>query len=366
MPIEENEIEAMASTEIGQTDERIEDDSVEDSIGFNRYSITSYGIDYDVDGIVRRFKRGDIEIPVFQRNYIWNKTQASRFIESLLLGLPVPGIFLYRQEGTEKMVVVDGQQRIRTLDYFFDEVFKDEKQFRLRGLETEFDGKMHRDLRDEDRRRLENAIIHATVMLQNTPDDDGSSKYFVFERLNTGGTQLVAQEIRTAIYGGNFCELLNELNRDSSWRELFGKVHTRQRDVELILRFFALYYDNEKYGSSMVGFLNKYMEKNRSVTEEQQLEMKRLFCSTTKTILERIGDRAFRLQTTLNAALLDSTMVGVTKRLEKGEICGSLKARHAKLLEDEEYLTSVTERTSRKERVNTRIKFAVDAFADAQ
>src|SRR5689334_16025480 len=80
-----------------------------------QYSITSYGADYPVDSLVKRIQVGDIFVPEFQRHFVWKHPQASRFIESLLLGLPVPGIFLSRDEETNKLLVIDGQQRLETL-----------------------------------------------------------------------------------------------------------------------------------------------------------------------------------------------------------------------------------------------------------
>ena len=77
-------------------DQDIEQDGSEETVGIKEYAVTSYGIDYDVVGYVRRLQSGDIVIPEYQRKYIWDQRRASRFVESLLLDLPVPGIFLYR------------------------------------------------------------------------------------------------------------------------------------------------------------------------------------------------------------------------------------------------------------------------------
>ena len=103
-------------------DERIhqvEEPTIEDPVGDDeelgqpvRYTISSYGADMPIDGLVNRLKRGDIFVPSFQRNFVWTITQASRFIESLVLGLPVPGIFLFKEPETRKLMVVDGQQRL--------------------------------------------------------------------------------------------------------------------------------------------------------------------------------------------------------------------------------------------------------------
>ena len=217
----------------------IVDDSVEEFVSIDEYSISSYGLDFDVEGIVRRYKRGDIVIPEFQRNFVWTKPQASRFIESLLLGLPVPGIFLYREIETRKMTVLDGQQRILTLCYFYNGAFREEKNFQLRGLESRFNDIAYIDLSSDDRRKLDDSIIHATIIRQEKPEGSSNSKYSIFERLNTGGTRLSPQEIRKAIYPGAFSELLNELNGSESWRKLFGAPHRRKRDEELVLRFFC-------------------------------------------------------------------------------------------------------------------------------
>src|SRR4051812_37743221 len=84
-----------------------------------KYSITSYGADYPVDGLVKRLESGSILIPTFQRGYVWKISEASRLIESLLLGLPVPGIFLAKEADSNRLLVIDGQQRLRSLQYFY-------------------------------------------------------------------------------------------------------------------------------------------------------------------------------------------------------------------------------------------------------
>lgn len=83
-----------------------------------KYSITSYGADYPIDGLVKRLQNDDITVPSFQRGYVWTMKQASRFVESLLLGLPVPGIFLSKEDETSKLLVIDGQQRLRVFNGF--------------------------------------------------------------------------------------------------------------------------------------------------------------------------------------------------------------------------------------------------------
>ena len=208
-----------------------------------RYSITSYGADYPVDALVKRLEDGSIYKPPFQRNYVWNFPQACKFIESLLLGLPVPGIFLSRVQDTQKLLIVDGQQRLLTLKQFYSGIFEPTgREFTLTAVQEEFIGKTYRSLSEEDKRHLDDTILHATVVRQDVPSDDLSSIYYLFERLNTGGTPLVAQEIRACIYEGELNTLLGTLNENSSWRAAYGRPSPRMRDQELILRFLAFYF----------------------------------------------------------------------------------------------------------------------------
>jgi hypothetical protein len=110
--------------------EDVEDDSERETPEHIRFNISFYGVDYPVESIVLRMGRNDFFIPNFQRSYVWSQKQASRFIESLLYGLPVPGIFLYREPDTGRHLIVDGQQRLKTLQFFYNGIFG-ERKFRL-------------------------------------------------------------------------------------------------------------------------------------------------------------------------------------------------------------------------------------------
>ena len=345
---------------------RIEDDIEEESVEIDEYSISSYGADFDVAGILRRLRRGDIVIPDFQRKYIWSKRQASRFVESLLLGLPVPGIFRYQEEESRKLTVIDGQQRIRTLDDFCQENGESRRPNRLGGLESKFNNSSYHELSDYDRRKLDDSIIHATIIRQEKPENDKSSKYAVFERLNTGGTKLSSQEIRSAIFPGEFGELLTELNANSSWRNLFGKPNKRKRDEELILRFFALFFRVDSYYRPMARFLNQYMQENQHLDCTRLQELQELFARTVDTIDCRIGSDAFRRRNAVNAAVSDSIMVGIARRLEKGIVRRSLKSIHSDLLKNAEYMELVSGSTSDRDNVLNRIRLSTEAFADAE
>ena len=212
------------------TETEVIDSSEEEILDFT-YSITSYGADYPVDSLVNRLRDNKIRIPDFQRGYVWSVTQASRFIESLLLGLPVPGIFLSRDMDSADLLVIDGQQRLKSLLYFYDG-YINERVFRLKDVQDRFEGKTYKELDADDRQRLDDSIIHATIVKQDEPSEDNSSIYLVFERLNTGGLQLQPQEIRSAIYSGSFAALLKELNDLPAWRNVYGNRSVRLKDQE--------------------------------------------------------------------------------------------------------------------------------------
>ncbi|USB33934.1 DUF262 domain-containing protein [Paenibacillus sp. YPG26] len=244
--------------------EMIIDESVDEALEY-KYSITSYGADYPVDSLVKRIESNAVFIPNFQRSYVWTLTQASRFIESLLLGLPVPGVFFSKESESQKLLVIDGQQRLKSLQMFYSGKFSGDKEFTLKGVQPSLEGKTYKTLNPEDKIRLDDSIIHATVIKQDEPSDDESSIYHIFERLNTGGTPLHSQEIRACIYHGVFNELLEELRNNVDWLNLYGNPSNRLKDQELILRIIALYFDLDNYKKPLKEFLNKYMAKNRSL-----------------------------------------------------------------------------------------------------
>jgi hypothetical protein len=332
-----------------------------------QYSITSYGADYDVDGLVKRIRKGDIYVPIFQRGFVWSYYQASRFIESLLLGLPVPGIFLSKEYGTEKLIVIDGQQRLRTLQFFYDGIFKTTgAEFALKGVQPEFEGKTYKTLEEEDKRRLNDSIIHATIVKQDKPEEDNSSIYYIFERLNTGGEILMPQEIRSCILQGGLNDLLKELNQYGPWRLIYGKPSIRMRDEELILRYFALLYHVDHYSRPMKGFLNRYMGANRHFQHESKAQLSKAFKDVIDVAFHGIGANAFKLERGVIAAIFDSVAVGLSRRLQRGPIDDLRKFHDSydQLLKDPQFLALVKQSTSDESNVRLRIELATKAFAD--
>lgn len=350
-------------------------DETEEIIEYT-YSITAYGADYPVDSLVKRLENKDILVPRFswqdedsdvvgfQREYVWPRTKADKFIESLLLGLPVPGIFLVK-EPDDRLLVLDGHQRLHTLKTFYEGVL-DGKEFRLNKVQPQFEGKRYKDLSPDERRRLDNSIIHATIIKQDEPEEDQSSIYMIFERLNTGGMNLQPQEIRVALYHGEFVRVLKDLNEYESWRSLFGNKSKRLKDMELILRFFAFYYHLRNYESTLKDFLNRYMASNRNLQNQSEEDLSDIFKKTTDFILATFGEKAFRPKRAVNAAVLDSLMNGIAHRINEGNIndLDSARESFSRLMKDPEYLEATETGTSQKSNVMKRMESAINAFKD--
>lgn len=362
----------MTSADVAEVAEsEVEDEAYADEYVPNvPYDITSYGSDLDVEGLVRRIDREEILIPPFQRNYVWKMPEASRFIESLLLGLPVPGVFFARERETGKFLVIDGQQRLKTLQFFrhgfFDPKPGERKQrvFTLVDVDPQFEGKTYATLEEPERIRLDSSIIHATVVRQDSPPSEDTSIFHIFERLNSSGRKLTPQEIRCAIYHGRLISLLNSLNENTSWREVYGKPSARLKDQELILRFMALFLESELYERPMVEFLNKFSGRHRDPDDAFVASVSEAFGGSIELVHHALGKRAFRRERALNAALFDSVMVGLARRRRREpaiSLEGVAKA-YESLLTDAEFQERISRSTSDVAFVKERIAKATTAF----
>jgi hypothetical protein len=342
-------------------------------------SLLSYfGTDFDVHGLVRRLNEGEVIVPNFdpdtgtgsaiegfQRRFVWKRYQMDRFVESLLLEYPVPSIFLV-QQSNKKMLVLDGQQRLRTLQQFYAGKTFDGEAFRLASVENALKGIAYDELPAENKRTLDNTFIHAIIVRYDPSPEGARNVYQLFERLNTGGTNLYPQEIRVALYMGDLVRLLRDLNANADWRLLYGRISDRLKDQELILRFLAFEFGQRPYSRPLKQYLNDFLSDHRELQGLNSTVVTKKFEATTKAIARGIGSRAFRVTNAVNAALVDSIMVGVATRLDSGPITDfdSMKAAHQALLKNESFTTAIGRATADEERVRTRLLLARKAFAD--
>ena len=327
------------------------------------YEINSYGADYPVDALVKRLSDNNIIVPPFQRGFVWSQTDASRFIESLLLGFPVPAIFLSK-EARNKFLVVDGQQRLTTLHSFYKGVIR-EKKFRLVGVNKAFTDKTYDELDEFFKNRLDNSIIHPIIVQQDQPKEkEDSSIYLLFERLNSWGRPLFPQEIRACVDHGPLIMLLHDLNQLKSWRNIYGKTSRRLKDEELILRFLAL-FNQSKYEAPMKGFLNDFSHKNRAISEKKATDFRACFTETVECLYAALGEKAFRLTRAFNAAVFDAVMVGVARRLQRGRIedIRGLREAYDTLTRTSEFQNATATATAREDNVSRRLELATAAFS---
>ncbi len=349
----------------------IDDAANDSSVPLVQYDITSYGADYDVEGLVKRLNRDDIQIPPFQRNYVWNQQEASRFVESLLLGLPVPAVFFSREQESNKLLVIDGQQRLKTLQFFYNGIFNpkagDKKQqvFRLLRVQPQLEGKTYKDLEEPDKIKLNDSLIHAIIVKQEAPQNDNTSVYHIFDRLNSEGRGLTAQEIRTAVDHGHFIDLIKDLNEYENWRNIYGKKNSRLKDQELILRFLAFNFSSAIYEKPMKEFLNKFSGKHRYANEQFLAEARKVFINTIDAVWKSIGAKAFRPVSGINAAVFDSVMIGLARRINQKAIDDFSKVKQAydELLGDKEYEKLISQSTSDASNVLSRFKKATEKFS---
>ena len=327
------------------------------------YKIKSYPADFTLEVLHEKWKSKEIIIPSFQRRFVWTKFQSSKLIESFLLDLPVPPIFLY-EESDGKLMVIDGQQRLRSVFCFFDGTFKSgksnqERTFKLVGLheKSRFNNKTFQDLEathEESYRRLKNATLRSITIYQIDPKDT-TSAYHIFERLNTGGTQLTNQEIRNTIYYGKFVELLNELDAYGPWRRILGKPKPdpQRKDTELIVRFFAM-RDRANYEKPLKIYLSNFMQKNHNITDEAINSYREIFHRTCDKIIDCLGEKPFHLRVGINPPALDTVMTVFSEHLNS--ISDNISERYEKLKKDPEFHKTTKQGTTDKSAIDLRFQ----------
>lgn len=312
-----------------------------EGFGIGPYDITSSPNDFNVVTIFNFMETGTLIIPEFQRNYVWDLKHASKLIESLLIGLPVPQIFLYEEE-PNKFLVIDGQQRLMTIYYFLkgrfpkmearvairetfseharipDEVIQDNDRFyrfslsldeQRPGVPNVFQGKTY-DTLEEHKTRLDLRTIRNIIIKQVAPQGDDAA-YEVFHRLNTGGVNLNPQEIRMCLHHrSGFYKMLSTINRDKRWRRLLGSEHVdlRFKDVEILLRVFAMLANGEDYNPSMKRFLNDFSRKADGFDDEEIARYGSLFGSFMDRA-SSLDEAIFRERNRFHIALFEAVFV---------------------------------------------------------
>ena len=347
------------TTQVDEVVERIASEQEDQETGTPIYRIRSYPSDPELETLHARWRRGDIVIPSFQRGFVWKPTQASRLIESFLMGLPVPEIFVFVQEPapgerTQKQLVIDGQQRLRSVFGFFEGKLPDGRDFRLTGVDDRWEGKQYDDLEASEQNTLLTSVLRVVNIEQRAPKG-GDSIFQIFERLNTGGTTLTAQEIRNSSYHGPFNKMLVEVNNNPMWRSIFGtpQPDARMRDIELIARFLALHERANSYSKPMKKFINDYMSDHQWA--ENPEEFRSIFLESVNKVTDSLGERPFHIRRGINVAAFDSVMVAFS-RSEK--VPQDITERYESLTSDQKFMDSITSSTTDVNIVQERLRLA--------
>jgi hypothetical protein len=313
--------------------------------------------------VMRKWDQGKLILdPNFQRNFVWKPLQQSQFIESVILNFPLPAFYINKDK-KGKYIVVDGRQRITTLRSFL----KDE--FKLAGLRAlpQLNDKNFSELKKLDssyQTRIEDKKLNVYLIQPTVPME---MVYDIFNRINTGGTQLQRQEIRNCIYMGKATKLLHKLAASDYFKEAIdnGVSPLRKKDEEAVLRclsFIVLNYEKE-YKGSISEFVEKALEKiNKDLSDQEISNLETEFKRVMLITLDFFGSSNFRLPTEntrgrVNLALLEAVFhyfYNKSNEYLKKRKTEILKTYKNTLLKDELFIDSIKYSTNDIQRVKNR------------
>lgn len=350
------------------------------------FNINSWGADLSFRELISMYDENDLIKPNLQRKYVWTIDEASRLIDSILLGLPIPSIFLAKKE--EKRLIIDGYQRIKTVYDFVNGIFsKNNRIFKLSNskiINERWRGKSFLELTEDEQRRIKNTTIHAIIFEQKKPNND-SGMYQIFERINTSGRTLCAQEIRNCIYQGKYNELLMELNKNLTWRKILKcEEDPRMADVENILRYFAIknLAKTEEFSKNQIN-LKKYLNDNMALkcnlSDDEYNQYKLDFINTIEKVYDCLGETAFnnisekrdeqgnwiynsQFVKRFHPTIYEAVMISFSFALKNNFNFDNMKEKQLELLNDIKFRESATIRTTNLENIKKRVELATMHF----
>lgn len=330
--------------------------------------------DPDINGLHSKFKKGKLILqPDFQRQVVWDKKKASRLIESVLIDVPLPTVYL-AEEQDGKVSVIDGQQRLTAFFSYIDGIWPTDKtDFKLTGLQVykDLNKKLYKELNDEIQDKIKDATIRTITFKK---DSDPNLKFEIFERLNTGSVPLNDQELRNCVYRGPYMSLLRELSLDTDFTYLLGlsKPDSRMKDAELVLRFCSFYHSTFlKYKPPMRKYLNDDMERFKNLSDKDKVELKTAFKSAVQNVRSLLDKNAFKRfykgdiknpdghwePTKFNASLYDilmNTLSMVDRNLVYQNLDSIREAFIDLMVNDQEFIDAIELSTSSLQAINKR------------
>lgn len=338
--IEDNELEG---AEEGDLEEELENEAV--SLEKNDRSLSEFH---------RWYQRGRLILDTeWQREYVWDKRRSSRLIESFLIDLPVPVIYLAVND-ERKYEVIDGLQRLTSVFNFLD------NEYKLTGLEIKksLNGHQFDDLPEDLQNKLYDSTLRTFELSQKTSKD---LMFLIFERLNTGGVILNEMEIRNCLYQGRLNDLIKELAQLNEFKNCVNQknIHRRMKDRALILRFLAFYQMTHlKARKGLKAFFNEFCETYRNPKDEKLNEFRNQFKKAMKAAYTIFGDRGFRLSSTshsVNASVFQILSVSFTNH-DLGALTRSADAIREAYLDlvstDEHWSDYVSKATGGSDRIS--------------
>lgn len=372
-----------------------DDDSDDQDISFTEYEISASPNDFNVRTLFDFIDSGIVKIPGFQRNYVWDIKRASKLIESLLIGIPIPQIFLYEQ-AKNSFLVIDGQQRYFTIYFFKKKRFpRKEKRFELRKVFEEskgipehiladnnyfvdfnlqlpeqlqskpnrFNKLNYSTLTEEDRTALDLRTIRNIIIKQNSPDDGDSVIFEIFNRLNSGGVNLKPQEIRTSLYHSEFYNMLYKINMNVNWRKMTPQAipDLNMKDIEILLRGFAMLVNHEEYKPSLKNYLNSFSNKAKKFTKDEIKYFEDLFIEFINRTSIIDNKTFFGKGGRFNISVYESVFVAICENAyinRNLNISDTSKEKIELLKSDAEFIKATQSKTSNSTNVILRINKA--------
>jgi len=329
-----------------------------------------YSVDYLVNLMQGENPRIILEVP-FQRKFIWEDDRASSLIESIILNVPIPPIYLAEEEGG-KWLVIDGLQRLNSLKRFYNNEFGLKKLEILKEF-SEPESKFYKSLTPKAKSLLDTGLMRIVVVKKDSHKD---IKFDIFMRLNKGGISLNYQELRNCLYRGNLNNAIKKLvENNKEFLLINGLAHSddRYEDVEFIIRYFAITnnlilneqneYSIKDYKGNLSKFLNEFMDINKNMSDENIRILTSKFNLVIEKVIKIFGiDDAFKDLTNKtsrkNKAIADFIMVSFEKysldilEKNKDKIIFLLKKL---ITEDNKFRESISQRTMTLSNLNYRI-----------
>lgn len=295
--------ELMQPTElIASSDSELDFDAEEESgeelqLAISQREVLTKAGEPEIRSLYEKYKRGRLILqPEFQRQYVWDRKKASRLVESVLLRVPLPIIYLSEQpDGKE--YVIDGQQRLTSLFSFIEGRFPTGEPFKLTGLTAykDLNRKAFTEIDEGEQDRIQDYSIRTVTLLRQSDPD---LKFEIFERLNTGSDPLNDMELRNCVYRGPYNTLLKALAEDPEFRAIFKmtRADKRMKDVELVLRFASFFHSTYlQYAAPMKRFFNHDMEKYQNISAADAEKLRSAFKNALFLIRSLLGaDHAFK------------------------------------------------------------------------